>query len=331
MTIAAARRRQLLLLTGGLLASALFPSSWGQSAFPTKPVRIIVSFPPGQAADIFARMLAEKLSSDWRQSVVVENRPGGAGTPAMIAGKMAAPDGHTLIMATTSTLSVNPTLFENLPYDPLKDFAPVSNVVIAPLIVVTHPSFPAQNLAELVAAAKKTPRRVVFATPGQGTSQHLTAELLQARAGIEMTHVPYKGSGPAMLDLLAGRVAVMVDSVASALPHIKAGKIRPIAVTTAQRVPQLPDVPTIAESGFPGVEGSGWAGIVVPAATPRPIVERLSADIQKALNDASLQASIVARGAIPDPRSAASYADFIRAETAKWARVVRESRIQPGE
>jgi tripartite-type tricarboxylate transporter receptor subunit TctC len=276
-------------------------------------------------------MLAEKLQAQWRQSVLIENRAGGAGTPAMIAGKLAPPDGHTLVMGTTSTLSTNPTLYSDLPYDPLTHFAPVSNVVIAPLIVVVHPSFAAHSLAELIAAAKKAPGRITFASAGQGTSQHLTGELLQTRAGIQLTHVPYKGSGPAMIDLLGGRVPVMVDSLASSLPQIQAGKIRALAVTTARRIPQMPEVPTVAESGFPGFDCAGWAGIVAPAATPRALIERLSADIQAALADPGLNAAIIARGAIPDPRSPASFADFIRAETAKWAQVIRAARVRPEE
>ena len=320
-------RRKFVLSGAALLAAIGSGLARSQSAFPSKPVRIIVGFPPGQAADVFARMLAEKLQAQWRQSVVVENRPGGAGTPAMIAGKLAAPDGHTLVMGTTSTLATNPTLYPDLPYEPLTHFAPVSNVVIAPLVVVVHPSFTAQSLADLIAEAKNAPGKVQFARAGQGTSQHLTAELLQARAGIQLTHVTYKGSAPALLEVLAGRVPVMVDSVASALPQIKAGKIRALAVTSARRIPQLPGVPTVAESGFPGFDCAGWAGIVVPAATPRALIDRLSSDIQTALADPALSAAIVARGAIADPRSPASFADYIRAETTKWAQVIREARV----
>jgi tripartite-type tricarboxylate transporter receptor subunit TctC len=322
-------RRKFVLSGAALLAAIGSGLARSQSAFPSKPVRIIVGFPPGQGTDLFARMLAEKLQAQWRQSVVVENRPGGAGVPAMVAGKLAAPDGHTLVMGTTSTLSTNPTLYADLPYAPLTHFAPVSNVVIAPLVVVVHPGFGAQSLAELIAEAKKAPGKIQFARAGQGTSQHLAAELLQARAGIQLTHVPYKGSAPALLEVLSGRVPVMIDSVASSLPHIKAGKVRALAVTTAQRIPQLPDVPTVAESGFPGFDCAGWAGIVVPAATPRALIERLSADIQAALADPALSTAIIARGATPDPRSPASFADYIRAETEKWAKVIREARVRP--
>jgi tripartite-type tricarboxylate transporter receptor subunit TctC len=313
-----------------IAATAVRPAR-GQSSFPSKPVRILVGFPPGQAADLFARLLGEKLQAMWRQPVVVENRAGGGGTPAMVAGKHAAPDGHTLVMGTTSTLSTNPTLYGDLPYDPLVDFAPVSSVAIAPLILVVHAGFAAQTLAELIVQARKAPGRIQLARAGQGTSQHLAAELLQARAGIDLTHVPYKGSAPALLEVVAGRVPVMVDSVASALPQIKAGRVRALAVTTARRIPQLPEVPTVAESGFPGFDCAGWAGIVAPAATPRLVVERLSVDIQMALADPGLSAAIVARGGIPDPRGPAAFADYIRSETAKWAQVIREARVKPEE
>ena len=324
-------RRKVVLAGAGILAVFLAAPVWSQSRYPAKPVRVIVPFPPGQAADVFARMLAQQLTVAWGQQVFVDNRAGGVGVPAMMAGRAAAPDGYTLVMASTGTLSVNPALIAKLPYDPVRDFAPVSNVVIAPHILVAHPSFAPRSIPELVAAAKKDPGKLMFATPGQGTSQHMTAELFASRAGIDLKHIPYKGSAPAITDLIGGHVLLMLDSVASAMPHIRSGKIRGIAVTTAQRIPQLPEIPTIAESGYPGFEGVGWAGIVLPAATPRELVERISADIQKALNDPRLRAEIIARGGIPDPRTPKGYAEFIRAETAKWAQVAKEGRVRVDE
>jgi tripartite-type tricarboxylate transporter receptor subunit TctC len=260
--------------------------------------------------------------------VVVDNRGGGAGVPAMLAGKAAAPDGHTLIMATTGTLSITPYLYATPPYDPLRDFIPVSNVIVAPLVITAHPSVTFRTVSELVAAAKKAPGKLMYASPGQGTSQHLTAELFATRAGIKLAHLPYKGSGPAIVDLMGGQVLLMFDSVPSALPHLKSGRIRAIAVTTARRIPQLPDVPTIAEAGYPGFEGVGWAGIVVPAGTPLETVERLSAAIHDALNDAKLRGDIIARGGIPDPRSPKAYREFIRSEAEKWSRVAKEAQVQ---
>jgi tripartite-type tricarboxylate transporter receptor subunit TctC len=317
----------MLLGAAGLLAALLAPA-WGAEAYPTRSVRLIVPFPPGQAADIFARLLAQRLSTTWGQQVVVDNRGGGAGVPAMLAAKAAAPDGHTMIMATTGTLSITPFLYAKPPYDPLKDFVPVTNVVVAPLVFTVHPSVPYRSISDLVAAAKKEPGKLMYASPGQGTSQHLTAELFAARAGIKLVHIPYKGSGPAVADLVGGQVLLMMDSVPSALPHVRSGRIRAIAVTTAQRTPQLPDVPTIAESGYPGFEGTGWAGILVPAGTPLTTVQRMSDDIREALNEPKLRGDIIARGGIPDPRPPKAYEDFIRSETEKWARVAKEAQVQ---
>ena len=328
--VAAARRKVVLLIACCLGASLVQPAR-AQARYPSKSVRIIVPFPPGQAADLFARMLAQRLSSDWGQSVVVENRGGGAGIPAMLAAKSAAADGHTMVMGTTQTLSVNPSMYTELPYDPLKDFIAVSGVAITPLVIVAHPSFRPRTVAELVAAAKRSPGELPIAVPGQGTSQHLTAELFQSRAGIELRTVAYKGSGPAMIDLIGGQVLLMTDSLPSALPQIKSGRIRVIAVTSAQRAPQLPEVPTVAESGYPGFEGLGWAGIVVPAKTPSAIVEKISASIRSALESAELKASIIARGAIPHPHTPADYTAFIRAEIAKWASVAKQAGVRLDE
>jgi tripartite-type tricarboxylate transporter receptor subunit TctC len=328
MTASGPARRRALALLFYALSGALAQPVQAQTKYPSRAVRMIVPFPPGQAADLFGRMLAHRLSSAWGQNVVVENRGGGAGIPAMMAAKNAAPDGYTVVMGTTQTLSVNPSMYADLPYDPLKDFVPVSNVVVAPLVIAAHPSFQPRSVSELVAAARKSPGELVIAVPGQGTSQHLTAELFKSRAGIELRAVAYKGSGPAMIDLIGGQVPLMMDSLASAFPHIRSGRIRVVAVTTARRVPQLPEVPTVAESGYPGFEGLGWAGIVVPAATPRAIVENLSVSIRNALENPDLKAGIIARGSIPDPRTPAEYAEFIRAETIKWARVAQEAGVR---
>ena len=313
-------------MVGLAMALAVAAPAWAQ--YPAKPVRVIVPFPPGQAADIFTRMLADRLSQAWGQQVVVENRGGGGGVPGVMAAKESAPDGYTWLVGTSGTLGVNPVVYAKIPYDPLRDFAPASNIFIAPLIVVAHPAFAPNTIPELVAAAKKDPGKINFASAGPGTAQHMTGELFKSRAGIDLVHVPYKGSGPGMTDLIGGQVPMMVDSVASALPHIKSGKIKPIAVTTAQRIPQLPNVPTIAEGGYPGFEGVGWSGIVLPAGTPREIVERVSADIQKALAEPELRQRIIDRGGIPDPRTAQGYADFIRAEIEKWGQVAKTANVR---
>jgi tripartite-type tricarboxylate transporter receptor subunit TctC len=296
--------------------------------FPAKTVKMIVPFPPGQATDIVARMLAERLTAVWNQSVVVENRSGGGGVPGTLAGRDAPPDGYTITLGTSGTIGVNPGIYSKLAYDPLKEFVMVGGVFTVPLMLVAHPSFPHSTVRELVDAAKREPGKINWAFPGTGTSQHLTGEFFKFRAGIDLQGIPYKGSGPAMTDLLGGQVTLMMDSLASSLPHIRSGKIKAIAMTTAQRVPQLPDVPTIAESGFPDFEGVGWGGLVMPIATPRDIVEKIGADARRILSDPAMQARIVERGAIADPRGPAEFAAFTRAEIAKWGDIAKKANIR---
>ena len=314
--------RFAVLLLGLLLCAST------HAQYPSKPVRVIVPFPPGQAADIFSRMVAERLSAKWGQGVAIENRAGGGGIPGMMAGKQSAPDGYTLIVGTSGTLGVNPNVYASIPYDPLKDFTPASNIFIAPLVIVAHPSFAPSDVRQLVEAAKQKPGSIHFASAGPGTAQHMTGELFKARAGIDLVHVPYKGSGPGMTDLVGGQVPLMFDSLASALPHIKSGRIKILALTTAQRVPQMPDIATVAESGYEGFAGVGWSGFVLPAGTPREIVEKVSADTQAVLREPQTAQRIVERGGVPDPTTPQQYADFIRAELAKWGEVARAARVK---
>lgn len=297
-------------------------------SFPSKPVRLIVPFPPGQATDIVARMLAERLGVVWSQTVIIDNRGGGGGVPGTMAGRDAPADGYTLLMGTSGTIGVNPGIYAKLPYDPLKELAMVSGVFTVPLMLVAHPSLPYNTVRELVDAAKKAPGTLNWAYPGTGTSQHLTGELFKFRAGVDLVGIPYKGSGPAMTDLLGSQVTLMMDSLASSLPHIKSGKIKAIAMSSAERVPQLPDVPTIAESGYPGFDGVGWGGLVMPIATPRDVVEKIGADVRRILLDPAMQARIVERGAIADPRGPAEFAAFVKAEIAKWGEIARKANIR---
>jgi tripartite-type tricarboxylate transporter receptor subunit TctC len=320
--------RRRVLSISALTLSGLPAASWGQEAFPNRPVKIIVPFPPGQAADIFARLLAERLTTVWKQQVVVENKAGGGGVPGIMAGKTAIADGYTLTMGTSGTLGVNPGIYANLPYDPLKDFAPVSNVFIAPLVVLAHPDAPYKTLAELVALAKREPGKHNYASSGTGTAQHLSAELFKSMAAIDLTHIAYKGSGPAMTDLLAGVVPLMFDSVTASLGQIRGGKLRALAVTTGARVPQLPQTPTIAESGFAEFSAVGWSGIVAPIGTPRALVARISSDIQTILREPEFAAKVVDRGSIPDPTSPESFSSFIADEMAKWKRVARTANVK---
>jgi tripartite-type tricarboxylate transporter receptor subunit TctC len=310
------------------LASAVLLLAPVAHAYPDRPVRIIVPFPPGQAADLFARLLADRLSAMWPHRVLVENRAGGAGAVGLEAGKQAAPDGHTLIMGTSGTLGINPNVIARLPYDPIADFAPVSNVFLAPLVLVVHPEFPARTVQDLVARAKAEPGALNYASAGPGTAQHLTAELFATRAGIRMTHVPYRGSAPAMTDVIAGVVPIMLDSVAAALGHIRAGRVRPLAVTTATRSPLLADIPTVAETVAPDFDAAGWSGIIAPRATPEAIVTKVSADIQAALAHPETRQRMIDMGGIPAAGPPEAFGAFIRDEIAKWGEVARAANVR---
>lgn len=317
-----------IALCVAVITQSLFGALALAQGFPAKTVRMIVPFPPGQATDIVARMLAERLTAAWNQTVIVENRAGGGGVPGILAGRDAPADGYTITVGTSGTLGVNPGIYAKLPYEPLKEFAMVGGMFTVPLMFVAHPSFPYNTVKELVDGAKKEPGKINWAIPGTGTSQHLTGELFKFRAGVDLLGIPYKGSGPGMTDLLGGQVTLMMDSLASALPHIKAGKIKAIAMTTAQRVPQLPDVPTIAESGFAGFEGVGWGGLVVPIATPKDIVEKIGGDARKILLDQAMQSRIAERGAIADPRGPAEFSAFVKEEITKWGDIAKKANIK---
>jgi tripartite-type tricarboxylate transporter receptor subunit TctC len=324
MTHATTRRA---VLAAALALPAIRPAS-AQGEYPSRPVRMIVPFPPGQAADIFGRLVADELSKRWPQRVVVENRAGGAGAIGMEAVARAAPDGYTLGVGTSGTLGVNPSVMARLPYDAERDFAAVTNIFTLPLVFVAHPSFEATDMAGLVAIARRAPNAVQYASAGPGTAQHMTAEMLAHRLGLTMQHVPYRGSGPAMADLIAGNVKIMVDSLASALPHIGAGRIRAIGITGRARAPQLPDVPTVAETVSPGFESLGWSGIVAPAGTPEAVIRRVNADAVAILRDPAIAARMVEMGGFPDPGTPEEYARFISAEIAKWREVARAANVR---
>jgi len=325
MTKCLTTRRVLL---GAALALPALSRAQAQEAWPERPVRMVVPFPPGQAADLFARVMAEELSKRWPQRVVVENRAGGAGAIGMDAVARAAPDGYTLGIGTSGTLGVNPSVMSRLPYDAEKDFAAITNIFTLPLVFVAHPSFEANDMAGLVALAKAQPGMVQYASAGPGTAQHMTAEMLSHRLGLRMQHVPYRGSGPAMADLLGGNVKVMVDSLASALPHVQAGRIKALGVTGPDRAPQMPNVPTVAETVSPGFQALGWSGIVAPAATPAPIIRKINADAVAILRDPAIAARMVQLGGFPDPGTPEEFGAFIRAEIAKWREVARAANVR---
>ncbi|MEY2884545.1 MAG: hypothetical protein RL490_2269 [Pseudomonadota bacterium] len=322
------RRRAMVL--GSIAGAALAAPALGQAPWPNKPVRFIVPFPPGQAADIFARLMAEKLTDVWKQQVIVENRAGGSGIPATEFAKASAPDGYTLMVVSSGTFGVNPSLFPDLPYKPLVDFQPISNIFLVPLVIVAHPSFPANTLGELIALAKKEPGTHSYASAGPGTSQHLSMELFKLKAGLDIVHIPYKGSGPAMADLLGGHVKLMMDSTAAAQGHIRDGRIKALAVTSARRAaPPLDTIAPIADA-LPGFDAAGWSGLAAPARTPPEVVAKVNADIVAILKDPEVIKQIEQRAAIPAPGTPAEFAAFIKKEIEVWGEVVRATGTKPG-
>lgn len=317
-------RRSLL---GAALALPALRKAAAQEAWPVRPVRLLIPFPPGQATDTIGRLVAEALSARWPQRVVVENRAGGAGVVGTEAGARAAPDGYTIVASTSGTNGINPSVIRNLPYDAERDFTYVTLMFTVPLMIVAHPSFAADDVPALIAAAKRDPGGIAYGSGGPGTSQHMSAELFCSKAGVRLTHVPYRGSGPAMADLLAGNIPMMFDSVASALPHIRGGRIKALGVTSAARAPQLPEVPAIAET-IPGFEAIGWAGLGVPAGTPEPVIARINADVTALLRDPGFAARMVAVGGTPAPQGVAEANAFVRAEIAKWREVARDANVR---
>jgi tripartite-type tricarboxylate transporter receptor subunit TctC len=310
------------------LLCVLASGTHGAQSYPTRPIRFIVPFPPGGGNDIVARIVAAKLGEHLGQSVVVDNRGGAGGTIGTDITAKAPPDGHTLLVNNIS-LAVNHTLFPKLPYDTLKDLAPVGLIGRQPNIIVVHPGVPAKSLRELLDAARAKPGQMNYGSGGVGTASHLATEMLKAMAGVELVHVPYKGLGPALTDLVGGRVQLIISTMASALPFTKSGKLRPLAVTTAKRSAFFPEVPTADEAGVKGYEFSTWYGLFVPAGTPRAIVDRLNAEMRKALGSAAVLESFSAQGLEPSPSTPTEFGAYLGSEVRKWARVVKVSGATP--
>jgi tripartite-type tricarboxylate transporter receptor subunit TctC len=325
MTVITRRRAVALALATPVIATR----AHAQAPWPNKPVRFIVPFPPGQAADIFARLMAEKLSDIWKQQVVVDNKGGGGGIPGVEAGRTAAPDGYTFLIATSGTFGVNPSLYPDLPYKPLVDFKPITNIIRGPLVIVAHPSFPASTVAELIELARKEPGKHSYASAGPGTAQHLSMELFKLQAKLDIVHIPYKGSGPAMADLLGGHVKLMMDSTASSLGAIRDGRIKALGVTTARRAPLLDNVPPIGET-VPGYDSAGWSGLVAPARTPDEIVTKVNADLVALMRDPAVLRQFEERATLAAPTTPAEFAAFIAKDMQTWAEVVKATGTKPG-
>jgi tripartite-type tricarboxylate transporter receptor subunit TctC len=321
----------MLVIRLALLISALAaPLGVAAQSYPNRPVRMIVGFPPGGGTDILARILAQKLSESWKQQVVVENRPGASATIAATAVARAAPDGYVLSMGQLTPNAIAPALQVNLQYDALKDFAPIVLVGTSPNVLVVYPGLPVRTLAELTAHAKAQAKPMTYATSGAGSLQHIAAELYRSMAGVQLVHVPFKGSGQAVVDLMAGQVDMNFDSIPATIQHIRSGKLRALAVTAAKRAGGgLEDVPTLAESGYPGYDLTTWWGLFAPAGTPGEVLERAHADTAAALRAADVRERLAGLSIEPGGGSRAEFADYVRAEIAKYQRIVKQLAIKP--
>lgn len=306
----------------------LGPSTATAQAYPTKPVRMIVPFPAGGGVDFMGRILAQKLSERLGQQVIIDNRAGANGITGLTAMMAAAPDGYTIASASAGPLSVNPHVYKNLPYDPLRDFSIIARVVDFPLLLLVHPALPVKNVRELIALAKSRPGQLSYASSGSGNSDHLAAELFKSMAKVQIVHIPYKGSGPMSLALLAGEVPVAFSSIPPTLAHIRAGKLRALGTGSGKRIPTLTEFPTIAESGVPGYEAYSWGGVIGPANVPRDIVQRLNKEIGEILKQKDTADRFLAGGTVPSPSTPEEFAAHIRAELKKWGDVVKAADIK---
>lgn len=313
------------------IAAALW---WGttapvfaEPAYPAKPVTIVAAYPPGGTVDLLSRVLSQKLGEEWKQTVIVENRAGASGIIGSQFVAKAQADGYTL-MVVPITHVTNSSLFAKVPYDPIEDFTPISMLAASPLMLVTNNGFPAKNVADLVTQAKANPGRFNCGSGGNGTSQHLACELFKDTTKVDIKHVPYKGNAAAMTDVIGGQIEMLFDQMATAVPHVKSGRVRALAVTTAKRSPAMPDVPTVAESGFPGFEATAWFGIVGPRGMPKDVVDRINASVRKALARPEVQKQLGAQGLDLTPSSPAEFRDTLKSEMTKWASVIKQAGVK---
>lgn len=296
--------------------------------YPSRPVRVVVTFPPGGSSDAMIRLLAPRLGERLGQQIVIDNKPGAGGNIGLSLVAKAAADGHTLGVGAAGGLTANPSLYPQMPYDALRDFQPITLLAAIPFVIVGSPNLPAKTLSQLITLAKSQPGKLSVAHGGNGTAMHLSTALLEQMADIKLTLVPYRGSGPAAMDVLSGQVPLALVDLPASLQHIRAGKLVAYAVTSPQRLPMLPDVPTVAEAGLSGYDSTGWFGLVAPAGTPASIVSRLNAEFGTALRDDAIQTSMRSMGMEPVPGSTEVFEAYLRSETAKWARVIRNAQIK---
>jgi tripartite-type tricarboxylate transporter receptor subunit TctC len=317
------------LLAVGALTLVPAVASWAADPYPAKPVRIVVPFPPGGPADVLARNVADRLAAAFGQSVVVENRPGAAGNIGMELVAKSAPDGYTLALAPAGNLTVNPSLYRDVPYDVARDFAPVTVIAAVPNILVVNPGLPVQSVQDLIRYAKANPGKLNFSSPGSGSGAHLAGELFKSSAGVDIVHVPYSGIAPAVTAVVAGDVQLMFAGAPSALPQVTGGKLRALGVASPKRIAAAPALPTLDEAGLPGFDVTSWYSIVAPAGTPPATIDRLQREIARALDTPEMRAKLAALGAEPVANTPAEFAAMIRSETAKWSRIVKDAGIKP--
>ena len=326
--------RSQLIQWKSLILSALLASMMGQASFaqttdyPNKPIKVVVTFPPGGSSDAIIRILSTRLNDKLGQPLVLENRPGAGGNIGLSAVAKAAPDGYMLGVGAAGGLTANSSLYPQMPFDVAKDFAPITMLASIPFVLVGHPSVPADNMQQLIALAKSQPGKVSIGHGGNGTAMHLSTALFTQMADIKLIEVPYRGSGPAAMDTLSGQIQLSVTDLAAALPHIKAGKLKAFAVTSPKRLSNLPDVPTLSESGLTGYDSTGWFGLVAPTGTPPQIIQRLHAEFTAALNDESIKSQMRQNGMEPIATSIEGFDSYIKSETQKWAKVIKQANIK---
>jgi tripartite-type tricarboxylate transporter receptor subunit TctC len=311
-----------------LLLTVLAPAFAAAQDYPAKPIRIVIPYPPGGASDVTARLLGQKMAEAWGQQVVPDNRPGANGIVALEHVAKSAPDGYTLLLANLGPNAINPAVYSKLPYDPVKDFSPITLTTLVPQVLVASPALEAKNIQELIALARANPGKINYGTGGNGSANHLAVELMASIAGVKLTAVPYKGDAPAMADAISGQVSMTLPTVLAATPHIKSGKLRPLAVTTKARVSSLPEVPTMQEAGVPGYESVSWGGLMAPAGTPPAIINKLHAEFARILKLPDIQERMEALGSTIVGSGPAEFSAFLQAEIRKWDGVAKKAAIR---